>query len=857
MDSKRRRTGDQDVSALRLASRQKYLAEREAQQLALLRRQVAEEAEEEERLGDKLSEKERREFAKNRETLKLAEARNAIDEHRDGYILPDADYSNKNEVLTKRHKEPGYEKSEVALWEEEQMSKIKAQVKAPERVQEQDYEYVFDATQEIAYVQDGPAPVDLDKQQLQAMLDEAEKKSKSIEETRASLPIAKYRDEFLAAMREHQALVFVGETGSGKTTQIPQYLLSDGYGSANGENRMIACTQPRRVAAMSVAKRVADEVGCKLGDKVGYSVRFDDKTGPNTQVKYMTDGVLLRELAGDATLSQYSVIMIDEAHERSIASDLLLPLVKELLLVRPELKLIISSATVDAEHFANYFNRCPCFSVPGRAFVTTIYNTPSPEANYLSATQTSIFQIHLSQPPGDILVFLTGQDEIDTVALNVEETAKKLGNRAGELTICPLYSSLPAELQQKAFDPTPKGTRKVILATNIAETSVTVPGIVYVIDCGYEKADFYNETTQVESLVVTPCSRAAANQRSGRAGRTAPGKCFRLYTKHAYYNELPASNVPSIQRANLLPVVLQLMAIGIRDLLSFDFLDAPSPQALMGALETLYALGGLTDAGVLSRTGRKMAEFPTSPLLARTILAASELGCVDDILTIVAMLGEAGALFSAVPKDKKIQAKSALSQFVSKEGGDTLTYLNIYNAWVESEYSTQFCKEYFLQSRTLTRCRDVREQLVKLCDRVEVEVTGSGNNDHVAIRRALTTGFFTKAARLQRDGLSYRTLRSNVTTKIHPSSVLGETRPKFVLFHELVQTSQDWMRGCTPIEGEWLYELAPHFYKAGSLDGLIDKKMPKDRSKTSSGHMPIKTRIPKGAAEVHGRTIQK
>jgi pre-mRNA-splicing factor ATP-dependent RNA helicase DHX16 len=717
----------------------------------------------------------------------------------------------------------------------DEMSKIKAQVKRPDRLQEQDYEYVFDATQEVAFVRDGP-PIDFDKKQLQTMLDEAEKKSKNIQETRASLPIAKYRDEFLAAMKAHQAIVFVGETGSGKTTQIPQYLLEDGYGTGpDGDKRMIACTQPRRVAAMSVAKRVSEEVGCRLGGTVGYSVRFDDKTGPNTVIKYQTDGILLRELATDSTLSQYSVIMIDEAHERSIASDLLLPLIKELLLVRPELKLIISSATVDASHFANYFGAIPIFSTPGRTYPITQMYTQSPEANYLSASQTTIFQIHLSQPPGDILVFLTGQDEIDAVAMNLEDTAKKLGNRAGELTICCLYSALSSELQQKAFDPTPPGTRKVVLSTNISETSVTIPGIVYVIDCGYEKADYYNETTQVESLVVTPCSRAAVNQRAGRAGRTQAGSCFHLFTRHAYYNELPASNVPSIQRANLLPVCLQLMAIGIRDLISFDFLDAPSPQALMGALETLYALGGLNDKGDLTRVGRHLSAFPIDPLLGRTILAASELGCVDDILTIVAMLGEAGALFSAVPKDKKVQAKSALSQFVSKEGGDTLTYLNIYNAWVESEYSIQFCKEYFLQSRTLTRCRDVREQLVKLCDQVEVEVTGSGNNDHVAIRRALTTGFFTKAARLQRDGLSYRTLRSNVTTKIHPSSVLGETRPKFVLFHELVQTSQDWMRGVTPIEGEWLYELAPHFYKAGSLDSLIDKKVGKGPGKVGAG----------------------
>lgn len=749
-------------------------------------------------------------------------------------MLPDADYTNKSEVLTKRHKEKGYEKSEVQLWEEEQTKRVAGQIKSHKRENAADYELVFDTSQEISYVRDGP-PVDLGKLQLESMLDEAEKKAKTIDETRKSLPIYKFKEEFLAAIGAHQAMVLVGETGSGKTTQIPQYLREAGYcKGADGERQMVACTQPRRVAAMSVAKRVAEEVGVRLGNEVGYSVRFDDKSGPNTEIKYLTDGLALRELLADPLLSQYSVIIIDEAHERSVASDLLLPIVKNVMAVRPELKLIISSATVDAAHFADYFGAIPIFSVPGRAFPTEIFYTPNPEANYLTAAITTVFQIHLSQPRGDILVFLCGQDEIDQMALSLEETAKKLGNRAQELIICPLYSALPSDLQAKAFEPPGPNSRKVVLATNIAETSITINGIVYVLDNGLVKEDVFDAATQVESLVVTPCSRASANQRAGRAGRTQPGKCFRLYTKTAYYNELPSSNLPSIQRVNLMPVCLTLKSLGVSNLLDFDFLDAPSPQQIIAALESLYALGALTDGGELTRIGRKMSEFPTDPMLAKAILAASEFNCVSEVLTIVSMLGEAGALFTAVPRDKKVHAKAALSRFISKEGGDPLTYLAIYDAFVEAEFDPNFCREYFLQFRTLNRVRDVREQLVKLCDRVEVEVSSGGSSDHVAIRKALTAGFFSKAARLQRDGLSYRTLRSNVTTKIHPSSVLGETRPKFVLFNELVQTSQDWMRGVTPIEPGWLYDLAPHFYKQGSLDKMIDKKMGKGQGKVGT-----------------------
>ncbi|RII22562.1 hypothetical protein CUC08_Gglean013476 [Alternaria sp. MG1] len=848
MDSKRRKTGDQDISALRLASRQKYLAEREAQQLALLRRQVAEEAEEEERLGDKLSARERQEFRNNKKTLELAEARNAIDDSGEGYILPDADYSNKHEALTKRHKDKVYEKSEVQLWEEEQMKKIKSQPKpkASDRVQEEDYEYVFDTSNEVQFQVDASTRVDVDKQMLQRQLDEAEKRASSIEDVRRSLPVYKFRDELLAAVDQHQVIVVVGETGSGKSTQIPQYVHS-----ALDSSGMIAVTQPRRVAAMSVAKRVAEEFGCKLGNEVGYSIRFEDKTGPKTKIKFATDGVLLQEAKSDPLLSNYSCIMIDEAHERSLQSDLLLVLCREVCHARPDFKLLILSATINAAHFSQYFHNCPIFSIPGRTFPVEVLYSKAPEANYLAASITTVMQIHISaEPKGDILVFLTGEEEILAAAESIEETKKKLGSRIRELVVCPIYSALPQDLQQKAFEPAPPNGRKVILATNIAETSVTFEGVRHVVDTGYSKENTWDSVRGLSSLVITPISRANADQRKGRAGRTSSGWCYRLYTRAAYYNELQPENIPEIQRTNLDEVVLSLKQLGITNLLEFEFLDSPSSTSMIKSLENLYALGALDSTGALTRLGRRMAELPLDIKLSKAIIESEKYGCREEILSIVSMTGESATLFLR-PKDKKVAADAARKRFTSLEGGDFITYLNIWNEFVESGYDPGWARENYLQGRVLTRVRDVRDQLERLADRVEVPESSCGT-DHIAIRKCLTAAFFTNAARLQRDGQTYRVLaNSGLTVHIHPSSPLNESRPKWCIFASLQATSKEWMMTCAPIEPDWLVEVAPHMHTESSISKLGDnKKMPKalqERSKTSAGHnMTIKSGMPMG-----------
>lgn len=860
-DAARRRALADDEEAreaalgdLRLRSRQEYLKKREAEQLALLRKQVAEEEEEERRAGPgELTQAELDEFARNRETLRLAEERLRVDEHTDGYALPEdyitekgkIDRKKKEEALYKRYvdrDEYGREKyvTEQEEWEREQAAKAKAQILRPERVNEGDYEFVFDDTQKINFVVDQALPgqkISKEQQRLAAQITAAEAKAQSIQETRKSLPIYAWKDQLMEAIANYQCVVVVAETGSGKTTQIPQFLHEAGYTSKeeNGKPRkMVACTQPRRVAAMSVAARVAEEMGVKLGKEVGYSIRFEDNTDPkNTIVKFMTDGMMLREFLTDPSLESYSAIILDEAHERTLATDILFGLLKDIARFRPELKLIISSATVDAQKFSEYFDNAPIFNVPGRRFPVSIYYTPQPEANYLAAAVTTVFQIHLSQPRGDILVFLTGQDEIETMAEDLAETSRKLGSAAPELIICPIYANLPQEEQAKIFEPTPPGkVRKVVLATNIAETSLTIDGIVYVIDPGYVKENVYNPRTGMESLVVTPCSKASANQRAGRAGRVGPGHAFRLFTKFSYWNEMDANTTPEIQRTNLSSTVLLLKSLGINDLVGFDFMDAPPADTLIRSLELLYALGALNDKGELTKRGRQMAEFPVDPMVSAAILKADQLQCVEEVLSIVSMLGESAALFFR-PKQQKIHADSARARFTIKEGGDHLTLLNIWNQWVDADFSYVWAKENFLQQKSLSRARDVRDQLARLCDRVEVTITSCGANDLHPIMKSLVAGFFPNAARLQRGGDSYRTVKNGMTTYIHPSSVLtktGDSPHRFVMYYELVLTSKEYMRNVMPIPTPaWLNEVAPHYHKMKDLEGLgaENKKMPK------------------------------
>eukprot|EP00735_Rhodelphis_limneticus_P008596 TRINITY_DN216_c0_g1::TRINITY_DN216_c0_g1_i1::g.1602::m.1602 TRINITY_DN216_c0_g1::TRINITY_DN216_c0_g1_i1::g.1602 ORF type:complete len:1212 (-),score=306.99,sp/Q54F05/DHX8_DICDI/62.60/0.0,OB_NTP_bind/PF07717.11/8e-30,HA2/PF04408.18/4.1e-30,Helicase_C/PF00271.26/2.3e-11,S1/PF00575.18/1.9e-10,DEAD/PF00270.24/6.7e-07,AAA_22/PF13401.1/0.0002,T2SE/PF00437.15/0.00029,AAA_19/PF13245.1/0.003,DUF1308/PF07000.6/0.015,MIP-T3/PF10243.4/0.031,Flavi_DEAD/PF07652.9/0.042,AAA/PF00004.24/1.6,AAA/PF00004.24/1.3e+ len=638
---------------------------------------------------------------------------------------------------------------------------------------------------------------------------------KTIAEQRAGLPIFQLKDELIQAVQNNQLLIVVGETGSGKTTQITQYLAEAGF----TKRGRIGCTQPRRVAAMSVAKRVAEEVGCRLGQEVGYCIRFEDCTSPETQIKYMTDGMLLRECLIDQDMKQYSVIMLDEAHERTIHTDVLFGLLKQASMRRPDLKIICTSATLDAEKFSKYFLNCPIFMIPGRMFPVEILYTKDPESDYLDAALITVMQIHLSEPPGDILVFLTGQEEIDTSSEVLYERMKALGPGVPDLIILPVYSSLPSEMQTRIFEPAPPGARKCIIATNIAEASLTIDGIYYVIDPGFAKQKVYNPKLGMDSLVVAPISKASARQRAGRAGRTGPGKCYRLYTESAFENEMLSNSVPEIQRTNMGNTVLMLKALGINDLIHFDFMDPPPLPSLLSAMEHLYALGALDDEGLLTRVGKKMAEFPLEPPLSKCLIQSVEFGCSDEMLTIVAMLSVENIFYR--PKEKQAQADQKKAKFHQPEG-DHLTLLTIYEAWRRNNFSNPWCFENFVQSRSLKRAQDVRKQLLTIMDRYKIDVISCGKN-YNKIRRAVVSGFFTHAAKKDPTE-GYKTLSEGTPVYIHPGSALFNHQPEWVVYHELVLTTKEYMRECISIDPKWLPELAPRHYKASDPRHLSKRK---------------------------------
>ncbi|GMI34637.1 hypothetical protein TrCOL_g13015 [Triparma columacea] len=639
--------------------------------------------------------------------------------------------------------------------------------------------------------------------------------NKSITQQRAELPIARLKSELVDAFNNNQVLVVIGETGSGKTTQMTQYMHDMGL----TKKGIVGCTQPRRVAALSVAKRVSEEFGCSLGAEVGYSIRFDDMTSPETIIKYMTDGMLMREYLADNDLKRYAALMLDEAHERTIHTDVLFGLLKDLLRRRPDLKLIVTSATLDAEKFSKYFFDCPIFTIPGRTYPVTVLYTKEPESDYLDAALITVMQIHLSEPAGDILVFLTGQEEIDTCCETLYTRMEALGDLAPELIILPVYSALPSEMQSRIFEPAPPGARKCVVATNIAEASLTIDGIYYVVDPGFCKQKAFNPKLGMDSLVVTPISQASARQRAGRAGRTGPGKCYRLYTEIAYKNEMISTNVPEIQRTNLGNVVLQLKAMGINDLLGFDFMDPPPVATMIQAMEGLYALGALDDEGLLTRLGRKMAEFPLEPNLSKMLLLSVDLGCSDEILTIVSLLSVDNPFYR--PKDKQSAADARKAKFHQAEG-DHLTLLQVYKGWEAAKFSNPWCFENFIQARAMKRSQDVRKQLVTIMDRYRLDIVSAGKN-YKKVQMAITAGFFTNAAKKDpQEG--YRTLVDNNIVYIHPSSALFNKNPEFLLYNELVLTTKEYMRNVMVIDPKWLVELAPAFYKKGDPNAMTKAK---------------------------------
>lgn len=610
-------------------------------------------------------------------------------------------------------------------------------------------------------------------------------------------------------------MVFVGETGSGKTTQIPQYVVYDELPKLTG--KLVACTQPRRVAAMSVAQRVADEMDVKLGEEVGYSIRFEDMTGPKTMLKYMTDGMLLREAMHDHDMSRYSCIILDEAHERTLATDILMALLKQITSRRADLKIIIMSATLDAQKFQRYFNDAPLLAVPGRTYPVEIFYTPEPERDYVEAAIRTVLQIHASEPEGDILLFLTGEDEIEDACRKIGLEADELQREvdAGPLAIYPLYGTLPPQQQQKIFDKAPgpirKGGRpgrKCIVSTNIAETSLTIDGIVYVVDPGFSKQKIYNPRIRVESLLVSPISKASAQQRAGRAGRTKPGKCFRLYTEKAFKKELIEQTYPEILRSNLANTVLELKKLGVEDLVHFDLMDPPAPETMMRALEELNYLACLDDDGELTTLGGLASEFPLDPSLAVMLISSPEFYCSNEILSITSLLSVPQIFVR--PANNRKRADEMKAHF-SHPDGDHLTLLNAYHAFkgqstTNPTAAKTWCHEHFLSFRHLSSADNVRTQLKRIMETHGLDLVSTpfeDKNYYTNIRRAMLTGFFMQVAMKETSGKVYRTVKDDQAVMIHPSTVL-RTDYDWVVYNEFVLTSKQYIRTCTGIRPEWL-----------------------------------------------------
>jgi pre-mRNA-splicing factor ATP-dependent RNA helicase DHX38/PRP16 len=453
---------------------------------------------------------------------------------------------------------------------------------------------------------------------------------------------------------------------------------------------------------------------------VGYSIRFEDVTSKKTVIKYMTDGVLLRESLNDPELEIYSAIIMDEAHERSLNTDVLFGLLKKVAVKRRDLKIIITSATMNAEKFSKFFGNVPIYEIPGRTFPVETFFSKHIMGDYVDAAVRQAITIHLQNGEGDILIFMTGQEDIETTCLLIAERLEKIDG-APEMLILPIYSTLPSDVQAKIFESSDQ--RKCIVATNIAETSLTLDGVKFVIDTGFCKLKVYNPKIGMDTLQITPISQANANQRSGRAGRTGPGVCYRMYTDNIFRTELLESNIPEIQRTNLANVVLLLKSLNVDNLLEFDFMDPPPQETIINSMYQLWILGALDNTGNLTDMGRKMVEFPLDPPLSKMLILSNEYKCSEEILTIVSMLSVPSIFYR--PKGREEESDAAREKFFVPES-DHLTLLHTFNQWKMNNYSGEWCMKHFIHVKALRKVREVRSQLLDIMKNLKMEQISSG-----------------------------------------------------------------------------------------------------------------------------------
>ncbi|XP_059445289.1 probable pre-mRNA-splicing factor ATP-dependent RNA helicase DEAH4 [Corylus avellana] len=634
----------------------------------------------------------------------------------------------------------------------------------------------------------------------------------------ANLPILQFEDQIIETVERNPVVVIIGETGSGKSTQLSQMLHRRGYTKSG----IVGVTQPRRVAAVSVARRVAQELGVQLGHEVGYAIRFEDRTSERTCIKYLTDGVLLRESLSDPELNQYSVIILDEAHERSLNTDILLGLMKRLVTIHASsLKVLITSATLDGEKVSKFFSNCPILNVPGKLYPVEILYSNERPTSYVESSLKTALDIHIREPEGDVLIFLTGQDDIEKLVSKLEDRVRSLDEGSCmDAIILPLHGSLPPEMQVRVFSPPPPNCRRFIVSTNIAETSLTVDGVVYVIDSGYVKQRQYNPSTGMYSLDVVQISKVQANQRAGRAGRTRPGKCYRLYPSMLYHDDFLDVTVPEIQRSSLTGSVLYLKSLDLSDMdiLKFDFLDPPSSESLEDALKQLYLIDAIDENGSITSIGRTMAELPLEPSLSRTLMEANECGCLSQALSIAAMLSAETTLLPGQSKGNEKKRKHTPLDLPDGSGlGDHIQLLQIYEHWDRNNYDIGWCKDHDLQVRGMLFVKNVRKQLSQIMQKIakgslDVRANGRWKESELAyqkLRKALCIGYANQLAERMIHHNGYRTLSFKPQlVQVHPSSVLRPDDegklPDYVVYHELIATSRPYLRNVCAVEIDWV-----------------------------------------------------
>ena len=657
-------------------------------------------------------------------------------------------------------------------------------------------------------------------------------KANKLLEVRKTLPVYQNKELIMKNLVKNPVTILIGETGSGKSTQIPQFLLDHLYSTK--QHGSIAVTQPRRVAAINLATRVASEHGCNVGQEIGYSVRFDNTTSSKTRLKYLTDGMLLRELMMNKTLKEYKVIIIDEAHERTVLTDLILGFLKALIEgPRPDLKIIVMSATLQAERFSAFFHEAPVIFVEGRKFDVSQYYLTAPSDDIVNSIITTVVQLNQGEPLGDILCFLPGQEEIDKAVLIMEKISPIIHKEYSVplMIPLPLYAALPPAKQATVFAPVKGFKRKIIFSTNIAETSVTVSGVKYVVDSGLRKVKVWRHQLGLATLLTVPISQASAEQRSGRAGRESEGKCYRLFCEKDF-KKLPAQSEPEIARSDVTSPVLMLKRYGVKDIVNWSWFEYPGKDALVMALQELYQLGALDDYGDITQKGEQMALLPVQPHLSSVLIQASQSNCLEDVIDIVSCLSVENLLMNPLPEQRdEVNERRLMLCNGGKKYGDLIMMKELFDVYFyelgkgssSASERQAWCKELCLSYRGFKNVVKIRNQLRMYCSRLfqdktltlkdnseddELSEGISENSEQIGrILKCFLVGF-SKNTAIGMPDRSYRTVTTGEPISVHPSSMLflNKSCPS-IMYIEYVFTTKGYARNVSRMELEWLQDV--------------------------------------------------